>query len=116
MTRREELRYILKDLYREGHADSQESIPLNFSKAYKALASIEALETPRGAQFRRVEEQQKEICQLQGLIIAQKHKLATYGEALRYIVDHAWVNQKGNTDSNWKWINEFVDVAKEALK
>lgn len=33
-------------------------------------------------------------------------------EALQYIIDHAWAAKTGNSD---KWINDFVDVAKEAL-
>lgn len=36
-------------------------------------------------------------------------------EALQYIIDHKWVVTDCTKETHWKWINEFVDVAKKAL-
>ena len=83
-----------------------------------------------GAQFRRVEEQQKEIERLKA-IIAQDYtagrmteleaKVSEYRVALQYIVDHKWAvdikdGEPTFTSSRQKWINEIIDVATKALK
>lgn len=45
---------------------------------------------------------------------ALKAKLQKMEEALKYIINRAWVGVKGSHNQG-KWINEFVDVAKHAL-
>lgn len=40
-------------------------------------------------------------------------EVARLREALQYIIDHKWVVHQGK---EWKWINEFVDVAEKELE
>ena len=37
-----------------------------------------------------------------------------YEQALRFIADRAWLKGEGRADA-WKWLNEFIAVAQEAL-
>jgi hypothetical protein len=41
-------------------------------------------------------------------------KIEKLERAIDYITDHAWVSKDAMRDDHFKWINEFVEVAKKA--
>ena len=60
----------------------------------------------------------KEECNWIEVLISAAQEAERLREALQYIVDHKWVNGSEvipDGSGRWKWINEFVYVARTAL-
>jgi len=83
-------------------------------KLKRAEARIRELECHRDQLLVVTETAAKLIDVERAKVTSLESKVARYRTVLRYIAEHDWTS-KPSVQDHWKWINDFVDVARKAL-